>query len=85
MVLDSQISILNFVNWNKASFMEKLNFPDIKPVPRGRGRMLGGISTHAKSFNIFVLLTCALDGRNICESIKKLKDKVGFMSGKNTC
>ena len=64
MVLDSQISILNFVNWDKASFMEKLNFPDIKPVPRGRGRMPGGISIHAKSFNIFVLLTCTLDGRN---------------------
>ena len=33
LVLDSLILILNFVNWIKARFIEKLGFPDRKSVP----------------------------------------------------
>ena len=40
LVLDSTTSVLNFVNWIKASFMEKLGFRDIKSVPR-RGKSVG--------------------------------------------
>ena len=61
LVLDSITSVLNFVNWVKAIFMEKLGFPDIKSVPR-RGKKYGVESPHAQSFNLFMLLTCTPNG-----------------------
>ena len=81
LVLDSTTSVLNFVNWIKASFMEKLGFPDIKSVPR-RGERCGVESPRAQSFNLFVLLTCTPNGWDKLCGYRKFKDKVGFMKVK---
>ena len=81
LVLDSITSVLNFLNWIKASFMENLGFPDIKSVPR-RGERCGVQSPRAQSFNLFVLLTCTPNGWDKLRGYRKFKDKVGFMKVK---
>ena len=81
LVLDSITSVLNFVNWVKAIFMEKLGFPDIKSVPR-RGKKCGVESPPAESFNLFMLLTCTPNGWGKLCGYRKSKDKVGFMNVK---
>ena len=53
LVLDSITSVLSFVNWIKASLVEKLDFPDIKSFLR-RGEKCGVESPRAQSFNLFV-------------------------------
>ena len=78
LVLDSLILILNFVNWAKARFIEKLGFPDIKSVPQEGEGCGGGISTCA-SFNLFVLLTYTLNGQDKLWGHQNLNDKVGCM------
>ena len=73
LVLDSTTSVLNFVNWIKASFMEKLGFPDIKSVPR-RGKSVG--------WNLHVHKVCTPNGWDKLCGYRKFKDKVGFMKVK---
>ena len=81
LVLDSITSVLNFLNWIKASFIEKLGFRDIKSVPL-RGEKCGVEYPRAQSFKLFVLLTCTPNGWDKLCGYQKFKDKVGFMKVK---
>ena len=69
LVLDSLILILNFVNWAKARFIEKLGFPDIKSVPR-EGEGCGVESLHAPVLTSSCCWPIHWMVRTNCEGIK---------------